>query len=250
MNFKKTCKSIASFVLGAGMVFSGLASNNLSKALFTEECRDALIRLNNRDYWKDFIESLYELPNVRQGLKRRLPENYEKYIECQLKKSTEDFAQCFTDDSPWKEEEFDYNRYKCFLLTYLSWTISDCINTSDPKLTINLLPIDYLPLKNLLSTITDWLDCQETDQIIHDYPMYFFTKESRDKLESHLRAAMPPELVSEEHLRLLYKLGTQRPNGYHILSSLRCCGMTLKHLLILSCADTKINPSMWALVIT
>ncbi|MBP3320309.1 MAG: hypothetical protein J6K87_01500 [Clostridia bacterium] len=37
MNFKKTCKSIVSFVLGTGMMFSGFAFNNYSNAFFSEK---------------------------------------------------------------------------------------------------------------------------------------------------------------------------------------------------------------------
>ena len=73
MNFKKTCKSIVSFVLGTGMMFSGFAFNNYSNAFFPEEFyAENLEKYNGNENMKLLLTSLEKLHDNRKALRDKV----------------------------------------------------------------------------------------------------------------------------------------------------------------------------------
>lgn len=247
--FQKTCKSIASFVLGAGMMFSGLASNNLSKALFTEECRDALIRLNNKEYWKNFIESLHKLPNARPDLKLSLPEDYDKCIQWQLNKSTEDFARCFK--GSYKISNFNYASCRDVLLTHLSQAIIHYTAAIVDKTRVRLPIQNRLKLATLLTTVKIWVNCDQEEPLDENFDLNDFTdKETqKTKIANHINESLPCVLTRNYMVKLIHSENQRLPDKIPLGYPLRCCMNCIRHLIWLSCDVYTNKPSTWALTI-
>ena len=73
MNFKKTCKSIVSFVLGTGMMFSGFAFNNKSNAVFPEKFyAENLEKYNGNEHMKLLLPSLEKLHENTEALRDKV----------------------------------------------------------------------------------------------------------------------------------------------------------------------------------
>ena len=75
MNFKKTCKSIVSFVLGTGMMFSGLAFNSHPNAFFSEKVlKEKKLEFKDDPNMKLLLTSLWEVQNNREKLRDTVSE--------------------------------------------------------------------------------------------------------------------------------------------------------------------------------
>lgn len=100
MNFKNTCKSVASFVLGTGMMFSGLAFNNKSNALLPEEFYvENLNKYKDNPIMTEFLTLLRKVQdnskelcgNVTDGI---IPEARENIVEAQTKLEADTTKRC------------------------------------------------------------------------------------------------------------------------------------------------------------
>ena len=75
MNFKKTCKSIVSFVLGTGMMFSGFAFNSHPNAIFSKEFyAENLEKYKGNKNMELLLASLEKLQENREKLSVEIPE--------------------------------------------------------------------------------------------------------------------------------------------------------------------------------